>query len=82
VTASAKVGATSSACYIIDSPNLGQGFQTAGVALRSGNNTKLYGSQTEVHAAGEIWMGFAWKFRENLRAAFGTPPRCRSRKTP
>ena len=60
-------------CYIMDSPNLGQGFQTAGVALRSGNNTKLYGSQTEVHAAGEIWMGFAWKYRENLRAAFGTP---------
>lgn len=60
-------------CYLMDSPNLGQGFRTAGVALRSGNNTKLYGSQTEVHAAGEIWMGFAWKYRENLRAAFGTP---------
>jgi hypothetical protein len=59
--------------YIVDSPNLGQGFQSAGVALRSGNNTKLYGSQSEIHAAGEIWMGFAWKYRENLRAAFGTP---------
>ncbi|HEX5050147.1 MAG TPA: hypothetical protein VFZ65_00115 [Planctomycetota bacterium] len=58
--------------YISDTPNLGSGFQTAGVPLRSGNNTKLYGTQNEVHNAGEIWMGFAWKYRENLRAAFGT----------
>ena len=57
--------------YLVDSPNLGQGFQTQGVALRSGNNTKMYGTQTEVHAAGEIWMGFAWKLRENLRANLG-----------
>ncbi|MBL8754022.1 MAG: hypothetical protein JNK15_12050 [Planctomycetes bacterium] len=60
-------------CYLMDSPNLGQGFQTPGVALRSGNNTKMYGTQSEVHAAGEIWMGFAWKYRENLRANYGTP---------
>jgi hypothetical protein len=59
--------------YLVDSPNLGLGFQSAGVPLRSGNNTKLYGTQSEVHNAGEIWMGFAWKYRENLRAAFGTP---------
>ncbi|MEO6597730.1 MAG: hypothetical protein ABIP94_23540 [Planctomycetota bacterium] len=58
--------------YIVDNPNLGSGFQTANVALRSGNNTKLYGTQSEVHNSGEIWMGFAWKYRENLRAAFGT----------
>ncbi|MBL8729520.1 MAG: hypothetical protein JNM25_13890 [Planctomycetes bacterium] len=59
--------------YLVDSPNLGLGFQSPGVPLRSGNNTKLYGTQSEVHNAGEIWMGFAWKYRENLRAAFGTP---------
>ncbi|MCA8965768.1 MAG: hypothetical protein H6838_08910 [Planctomycetes bacterium] len=59
--------------YLVDSPNLGQGFQTQGVALRSGNNTKMYGSQTEVHAAGEIWMGFAWRLRQNLRNTYGTP---------
>lgn len=59
--------------YLLDSPILGSGFQTAGVGIRNGMNTKMYGTQTEVHAAGEIWMGFAWRYRENLRAAFGTP---------
>jgi hypothetical protein len=33
----------------------------------------MYGTQSEVHSAGEVWMGFAWKYRENLRAHFGTP---------
>jgi len=59
--------------YLVDSPNLGSGFQTAGVPLRSGNNTTMYGTQTQVHAAGQVWMGFAWKLRENLRATYGTP---------
>lgn len=58
--------------YLVDSPILGSGFQTAGTGIRNGMNTKMYGSQTEVHAAGEIWMGFAWRYRENLRAAFGS----------
>ncbi|MBM4063125.1 MAG: hypothetical protein FJ265_18815 [Planctomycetes bacterium] len=59
--------------YIVDSPMLGSGFQTAGVALRRGDNTLLY-PQTgaPVHTAGQTWMGFAWRYRENLRAAFGT----------
>ena len=49
-------------------------FQTPGVALRRGDNTRLY-PQTgaEVHTAGQVWMGFAWRYREALRAAFGTP---------
>ena len=59
--------------YLVDSPMLGSGFQTANVALRRGDNTLLY-PQTGagVHTAGQVWMGFAWRYRENLRAAFGT----------
>ena len=57
--------------YLVDSPNLGSGFQSPNVPLRSGNNTKLYGTQTEVHNAGEVWMGFAWRYRQALRTAFG-----------
>jgi hypothetical protein len=59
--------------YLVDSPLLGSGFQTANVALRRGDNTLLY-PQTgaAVHTAGQVWMGFAWRYRENLRAAFGT----------
>lgn len=60
--------------YLVDSPMLGSGFQTAGVALRRGDNTLLY-PQTgaAVHTAGQVWMGFAWQLRQQLRAAFGTP---------
>ncbi|MCA8975001.1 MAG: hypothetical protein KDC98_09780 [Planctomycetes bacterium] len=58
--------------YLVDSPILGSGFQTAGVGIRNGMNTKMYGTQSEVHAAGEIWMGFAWRYRQNLRATLGT----------
>ncbi|MBZ0150961.1 MAG: hypothetical protein K8J09_05460, partial [Planctomycetes bacterium] len=58
--------------YLVDSPNLGSGFHTAGVPLRSGDNTTMYGTQTQVHAAGQVWMGFAWRYRENLRATYGT----------
>jgi hypothetical protein len=60
--------------YLMDTPLLGSGFQTAGVALRRGDNTFLYPySGTSPHAAGQVWMGFAWRLRERLRAAFGTP---------
>jgi hypothetical protein len=58
--------------YLVDSPSLGSGFQSAGVPLRNGNNTTLYGTQSPVHAAGQVWMGFAWRYRENLRASLGT----------
>lgn len=59
--------------YLVDSPLLGSGFQTAGVALRRGDNTLQY-PQTgaAVHTAGQVWMGFAWQLRQQLRAAFGT----------
>ncbi|MBM3973311.1 MAG: hypothetical protein FJ301_04335 [Planctomycetes bacterium] len=60
-------------CYLMDTPLLGSGFQTAGVALRRGDNTFLYPySGSSPHAAGQVWMGFAWRLRERLRAAFGT----------
>jgi hypothetical protein len=60
--------------YLVDSPLLGSGFQAPGVALRRGDNNLLY-PQTgaEVHTAGEVWMGFAWRLRERLRASYGTP---------
>ncbi len=58
---------------LVDNPIVGINFTTAGGSIRTGLNTKLYGTQTEVHAAGEVWMGFAWRLRENLRAALGTP---------
>jgi hypothetical protein len=59
--------------YMVDSPILGSGFRTAGVGIRDGNNSRTYPPPPEVHQAGEVWMGFAWRLRENLRAAFGTP---------
>jgi hypothetical protein len=60
--------------YLVDSPLLGSGFQTANVALRRGDNTFVYPySGSSPHAAGQVWMGFAWRLRENLRAALGTP---------
>ena len=61
------------AMYLLDNPNYGSGLTLPGVVSRSGNNTKMYGTQVGVHDAGEVWMGFAWRYRENLRAAFGTP---------
>ena len=56
------------AMYLVDDPDIGQGFQGSG-SLRNGNNTIAYGTQTEVHAAGESWMGFAWRFRELLASS-------------
>ena len=60
--------------FQVDSPLLGSGFQTANVALRRGDNAFLYPySTTSPHGAGQVWMGFAWRLRERLRTAFGTP---------
>jgi hypothetical protein len=51
----------------LDSPFVGLDWRGAGTTMRSGNNSTRYGTQTEVHAAGEVWMGFAWQVREQLR---------------
>jgi hypothetical protein len=60
--------------YLVDSPVLGSGFQTAGVGIRDGNNSNDYPYSTgSPHGAGQVWMGFAWKLRERLRLAYGTP---------
>jgi hypothetical protein len=62
-------------CYLLDTPNLGSGFQTAGVPLRSGNNTTQYPcSGCGVHTAGQSWMGFAWKLRNRLATTYGNRP--------
>jgi hypothetical protein len=57
--------------YIVDSPILGSGFQTAGVGIRNGNNSTMYPPPSEVHAAGEVWMGFAWQLRDHLAVTLG-----------
>ena len=59
-------------CYLLDTPNLGSGFQTAGVPLRSGNNTTQYPcTGCAVHTAGQSWMGLAWKLRNRLATTYG-----------
>ena len=52
--------------YLVDSPLLGSGFNTAGVPLRNGNNTTQYPASGAVHTQGQSWMGFAWKLRDRL----------------
>ncbi|MBL8755472.1 MAG: PepSY domain-containing protein [Planctomycetes bacterium] len=62
-------------CYLLDTPDLGSGFQTQGVALRSANNTTQYPcSGCGVHTAGQSWMGFAWKLRNQLATTLGSRP--------
>ena len=59
--------------YQLDSPLLGSGFQSPGVPLRNGNNSRIWPySTTSPHGAGQVWMGWAWRFREALRASLGT----------
>ncbi|MGE3171490.1 MAG: M36 family metallopeptidase [Planctomycetota bacterium] len=62
--------------YLGDNPVVGIDFRTNGGFVRTALNNRLYTSltgATGVHASGEVWMGFAWMVRENLRAALGTP---------
>lgn len=60
--------------YLVDSNLLGSGFQSPGVPLRNGVNSRLYPQTGQsVHTAGQVWMGFAWELRSRLRIAFGTP---------
>jgi hypothetical protein len=60
------------AMYFLDDPEIGFDLAGTGQSERSGTNTAAYGTGTSTHAAGQSWMGFAWKFRENLRATLGT----------
>ncbi|MCA3010300.1 MAG: hypothetical protein INH34_18150 [Phycisphaerales bacterium] len=58
--------------YLLDDPQIGHDFFSGGGGIRSGNNGQQYPNGSGPHAQGESWMGFAWKFRQNLRAALGT----------
>lgn len=61
--------------YLVDSPLLGSGFNSPNVALRRGDNTRVYPySSTSPHAAGQVWMGFAWHLRQQLRTTQGNQP--------
>ena len=61
------------AMYLVDSPIVGSGFQSVGAGLRNGNNARMWPYWTGApHGAGEVWMGWAWRFREALRASLGT----------
>nr|MCU0867942.1 hypothetical protein [Planctomycetota bacterium] len=53
------------AMYLVDDPNVGEGFSGSG-ATRNGNNAVAYGTQTTEHGSGQSWMGFAWRFRDLL----------------
>ena len=58
--------------YQVDSPILGSGFQIPGVGGRNGNNNFVWPySSGSPHGAGQVWMGWAWRFREALRSSIG-----------
>lgn len=59
--------------YLLDDPEIGHDFFVGGGGIRNGNNNQQYPNGSGPHAQGQSWMGFAWKFRQNLRTAFGTP---------
>jgi hypothetical protein len=58
--------------YLLDDATVGHDFTTTGGIIRTGNNNQQYPGGSGVHAQGQSWMGFAWKFRQNLRSALGT----------
>ena len=60
------------AMYQADHPIVGDGFYTNGGYIRNGNNATVYPPPAEVHAAGEVWMGFAWILRDHLATTLGT----------
>jgi hypothetical protein len=57
--------------YLLDDPTIGHDFFSGGGGIRTGTNNRQYPTGSGVHAQGESWMGFAWKLRQNLRAALG-----------
>ena len=63
------------AIYSTGQPIVGPGFQgNPNVGIRTGLNTKTRGSCTEVHCAGESWMGWTWDVRTGLIAKLGQIP--------
>ena len=65
------------AMYCYDDPVVGRFFTTGGGFVRTGTNTRQFcgdsnpGCHGGVHSNGEVWMGAAWKTRENLNASLG-----------
>jgi len=65
------------AMYCYDDSVVGRFFTTGGGSVRNGTNTRQFcgdnnpGCYSGVHANGEVWMGAAWKVRENLNASLG-----------
>jgi hypothetical protein len=61
------------ALYSTGQPMLGQNFNASYPnGLRNGTNTKTYRSCSEVHCAGESWMGWAWDVRVAMIAKLGS----------
>jgi len=62
--------------YEWDTPIIGANF-SGNSYIRTGNNTRQFcgdsnpGCYGEVHNDGEVWMGAAWKVRNNLNASLG-----------
>lgn len=59
------------ALYQTGQPQLGVNFLGSG-ALRTGLNTTKLGDCSEVHCAGESWMGWAWDVRTSLITKLGS----------
>lgn len=59
--------------YLVDSPIVGLDFNTTNTALRTGLNNRTYPPPQEVHDAGEVFMGFGWRVRANLRTLYPGP---------
>jgi hypothetical protein len=60
------------ATFYTRQPVVGTNFQGPGTQIRNATNTRTRGSCTEVHCAGESWMGWCWDVRLNLQIALGT----------
>ncbi len=65
------------ALYQYDDAVNGNYFFTSGGFVRTGNNNRQYcgdgngGCYGQVHTDGEVWMGAAWKIREQLNLSLG-----------
>lgn len=65
------------AIYYYDDPIVGHDFCGTGCNVRDATNLRQFcgdanpGCYGGVHADGEVWMGAAWKVRENLKATMG-----------
>ncbi len=65
--------------YLWDTPIIGQNFSGSNF-IRTGTNTRQFcgdccgGCYNEVHDDGEVWMGAAWKVRNNLNTSLGNAP--------